>query len=50
LESKLKATFSGTTHESSLKQDGSASYDLKWDILEKQTKLKGLNLAFNATA
>lgn len=34
LESKVKSTFSGTTHECSAKQDGSMSYDLKWDILE----------------
>ena len=33
-EAKLKSTFKGTTHESSVKQDGSLSYDLKWDILE----------------
>jgi len=41
----MKSTFKGTTHESVFKQDGSLSYDLKWDILEKQTKVKGLNFA-----
>jgi len=28
-----------------IKQDGSLSYDFKWDVLEKQTKVKGLNFA-----
>jgi len=41
----MKSSFKGTVHESVFKQDGSLSYDLKWDILEKQTKVKGLNFA-----
>jgi len=46
LELKGKSAFHGTNHESVIKQDGTVTYELKVD-LEKQTNVKGLNLALN---
>jgi len=50
LETKIKSSFSGTTNEFNLKNDGSLSYDLKWDILERKSNVKGLHLAYNLSA
>lgn len=33
-ETKMKAAFSGDVHECSVKQDGTATYELKSNILE----------------
>ena len=33
-EAKMKSSFSGTVHETSVKQDGTLSYEFKWDILD----------------
>jgi hypothetical protein len=50
LESKLKFGFHGTTHEAVFKNDGSHSYELKSDILERKTNAKGLSFVYNLNA
>jgi len=48
LEGKLKSNFCGQNHEVIFKNDGTHSHELKSDILERKTNIKGLKLAYKS--